>query len=51
MDEFKKRSKGFGFVEMPNNKEANSAIATLNKSKLQGNTIAVKETQSKRKDN
>ena len=30
MDHATKRSKGFGFVEMPNDAEANAAVAALN---------------------
>lgn len=36
-------SKGFGFVEMPNEEEANAAIAALNDSELDGKNIVVKE--------
>lgn len=36
------RSKGFGFVEMPNDEEANRAIAALNETELDGRTIVVK---------
>jgi RNA recognition motif-containing protein len=36
------RSKGFGFVEMPNDTEANAAIAGLNEKELDGRTIVVK---------
>lgn len=36
------RSKGFGFVEMPNDDEANNAIDNLNDSELDGRTIVVK---------
>ena len=36
------RSKGFGFVEMPNDDEGNEAINELNESSLDGNTIVVK---------
>ena len=39
------RSKGFGFVEMPNDDEANNAIAALNESQLDGRTIVVKEAR------
>ena len=48
MDERAKRSKGFGFVEMLDDKEADKAIATLNLSKLHGNKIVVKETKIKK---
>lgn len=36
------QSKGFGFVEMPNDDEANDAINSLNESELDGRTIVVK---------
>lgn len=46
------RSKGFGFVEMPNDEEANNAIRDLNESELDGRTIVVKEAQPReRSDN
>lgn len=41
------RSKGFGFVEMPNDEEANKAIAALNESELDGRTIVVKPGNAK----
>lgn len=36
------RSKGFGFVEMANDAEAQAAIAALNETELDGRTIVVK---------
>ena len=39
------RSKGFGFVEMPNDDEANNAINGLNETEMDGRTIVVKEAQ------
>lgn len=36
-------SKGFGFVEMPNDEEGQEAIDTLNDSELDGNQIVVKK--------
>jgi RNA recognition motif-containing protein len=36
------RSKGYGFVEMSSNEEANKAIAALNETELDGRTIVVK---------
>jgi len=36
-------SKGFGFVEMPNDDEANEAINALNDSEQDGNQIVVKQ--------
>ncbi len=45
------RSKGFGFVEMPNDDEANGAIEQLNDSELDGRTIVVKEAQPRERNN
>ena len=39
------RSKGFGFVEMPDNGEAQTAIAELNGSSLQSRVIKVNEAK------
>jgi cold-inducible RNA-binding protein len=39
------RSKGFGFVEMPNDAEAQAAINALEGSDLDGKTIAVKKAE------
>jgi RNA recognition motif-containing protein len=36
------RSKGYGFVEMPNDDEAKKAIDALNEKELEGRVIAVK---------
>ena len=44
------RSKGFGFVEMPNVEEANAAIAALNGRELDGRAIRVNESQPKPRD-
>jgi RNA recognition motif-containing protein len=41
------RSKGFGFVEMANDDEANKAIAALNETELDGRTIVVKPANPK----
>lgn len=41
------RSKGFGFVEMPNDDEANNAIAALNEKELDGRVIVVKPANPK----
>ncbi len=38
-------SKGFGFVEMPNDSEANEAIKALNDSPLQGRNIRVAQAR------
>ena len=39
------RSKGFGFVEMPNDSEAQSAISGLNGSEMQGRSLKVNEAR------
>lgn len=44
-DKFENRSKGYGFVEMPNDDEANEAVTALNESEFDGRTIVVKEAQ------
>ena len=40
-DKFTGRSKGFGFVEMPSNSEADAAIKALNGKDLKGRNIKV----------
>ena len=47
MDREQGRSKGFGFVDMPNDDEANSAIDALNESTMDGREIVVKESKPK----
>ncbi|MBX2928712.1 MAG: RNA-binding protein [Saprospiraceae bacterium] len=47
MDHATNRSKGFGFVEMPNDDEAQAAISNLNDSELDGSTIVVKEAEDR----
>lgn len=44
-DKFSGQSKGFGFVEMPNNAEANEAIKSLNEKPLKGRNIKVNEAK------
>ena len=41
------RSKGFGFVEMPNDDEAGKAITALNETELDGRVIVVKPANPK----
>jgi RNA recognition motif-containing protein len=41
------RSKGFGFVEMPNDDDAHKAIAALNETELDGRAIVVKPANPK----
>ncbi|GJM34824.1 MAG: hypothetical protein DHS20C18_38250 [Saprospiraceae bacterium] len=45
MDKFTGKSKGFGFVEMPNDDEAMNAINELNDQELDGRTIVVKKAE------
>lgn len=47
-DMFTQQSKGFGFVEMMNNTEANSAMKELNTSELKGTRIIVNEARPQR---
>ena len=46
-DKFTSRSKGFGFVEMPNDDEAQSAINSLDGAELDGRTIVVKKAEDR----
>jgi RNA recognition motif-containing protein len=43
-DKYSGKSKGFGFVEMPNEAEAKKAIEELNGSEIQGRKIIVNES-------
>jgi len=45
MDKMTGKSKGFGFVEMPNDDEAQEAINELNDTELDGRTIVVKKAE------
>ncbi len=52
MDKFTGRSKGFGFVEMPDDDEGRNAIDGLNDTELDGRTIVVKKAEPReRRDN
>ena len=44
-DRFTNNSRGFGFVEMDNDEEAQAAIEALNDSQLDGRYIVVKEAR------
>lgn len=44
-DKFTGKSKGYGFVEMPNDEEAQAAIDDLNDSDFDGRTIVVKKAE------
>jgi RNA recognition motif-containing protein len=45
MDRETGRSRGFGFVEMPNNSEAETAIAQLNGKELGGRALRINEAR------
>jgi RNA recognition motif-containing protein len=44
-DKYSGQSKGFGFVEMPNDEEANNAIQRLNGYNLDGRNLTVNEAR------
>jgi RNA recognition motif-containing protein len=49
-DKYSGQSKGFGFVEMPSQEEAQAAIEGLNEQKLMGRNVSVNEARP-RNDN
>ena len=49
-DKLTGRSKGFGFVEMDDNQEANKAIEELNNAELSGRNIRVNESRPRSND-
>jgi RNA recognition motif-containing protein len=44
-DQYSNQSKGFGFVEMPDQAEAQAAISALNGKDLNGRTLTVNEAR------
>ena len=50
-DMFSQTSKGFGFVEMPNDDEALEAINSLNETEFDGRSIVVKKARPKEDSN
>jgi RNA recognition motif-containing protein len=48
-DRFSGRTKGYGFIEMPSNSEADQAIKALNGNRIDGNHIKVRPADSGRK--
>ena len=50
-DKYSGRSRGFGFVEMPNKEEGDAAIAGMNGKDLKGRAIKVNEARPKRENN
>ena len=49
-DKFTGRSRGFGFVEMSNQEEGESAISALNGKDLKGREIVVNQARPRRDD-
>jgi len=49
MDKYSGQSKGFGFVEMEKNSEAEEAIKALNESSLKGRNIKVNQAKPRDK--
>ena len=47
-DKFSNLSRGFGFVEMPSNSEADTAIKALNGEQLKGSALQISEARPKR---
>ncbi len=45
MDKFSGRSKGFGFVEMSNESDAESAIEALNEKEIDGRNLRVNQAK------
>ena len=48
IDRFTQKSKGFGFVEMPNEEEAQTAISSLNGYDFSGRTLKVNKARDRR---
>ncbi len=48
-DKYTGRSKGFGFIEMLNDEEANKAIENLNGTEIHGGKIIVNQARERRK--
>ena len=45
LDKFTGKSRGFGFIEMPNQAEGQAAVAALNGKDIQGRAMRVNEAQ------
>ena len=48
MDKFTNKSKGFGFVEMTEEREADEAIATLNQKEIDGRKVRVSVAEERK---
>ena len=51
IDKYSGKSKGFGFIEMPNDDEANKAIEALNGVELNGRPIKVNQAKPRNNNN
>jgi RNA recognition motif-containing protein len=49
MDRMTGRSKGFGFVEMPNDEEAQKAISSLHETEVMGRKLIASEAKPQQK--
>lgn len=49
-DKFSGRSKGFGFIEMPNDEDGQKAIEELNDADLKGRNMKVNQAREKSDD-
>jgi RNA recognition motif-containing protein len=47
IDSFTDKSRGFGYVEMPNDEEAQKAIKALNETEVNGQKISVQQAEPK----
>ncbi len=47
-DKYSGRSKGFGFIEMPNDNEAKEAIENLNGTDLKGRNVMVNQARERK---
>ena len=47
MDRYSSASRGFGFIEMPSNSEADNAIKSLNGEDLKGKALKISEARPK----
>lgn len=50
-DKFTSKSKGFGFVEMPDNQAAETAIKELNGKMIEGRAVRVSEARPREENN
>lgn len=47
IDAFTGKPRGFGYVDMPNDEQAQAAIAALHQTELKGHTLLVKQAEPK----